>query len=393
MVLNMPPRRSHKKSRNGCDQCKERRVKCDEKHPICSNCTSRELICTYLKIPIVSAPRRTVHAVTDRSQDYHHRRQSQSKHHDKQPISSVKSVEPSFVLRDLELMHKFSTETFQCLCGDQSDMGDWQVLIPQQASKHTFLLHGILALAALHIAATATERTIVLSYLDTALQYHNMSFAPFRQALDALTPLNCDAVFAQSAIITVIGIALPRLNAQHRGECFSMIENMITVFELLQGSTKVSRISRPWLKASMFSKYDFWLMETGDLDSEKTVAIKKLSRLNTCIANAEQGGANREAIDLLQSCFAKFARSSHPVAILAWLVYVKKDFIDGLRMHQPFPLLILMHWGVLLNDLGSHFWWAKGCGRDLVIELLAEIISEDPVWEQALEWPRKMVGV
>ncbi|KAE8418915.1 hypothetical protein BDV36DRAFT_147932 [Aspergillus pseudocaelatus] len=392
MVLKMPPRRSHKKSRNGCDQCKERRVKCDEKHPICSNCTSRELICTYLRIPIVSSLRRTAHAVADRSPDPPHQGQPQSENHVKQPISSVRSAEPSFDLRDLELMHKFSTDTFKCLCGDQSDMDDWQVLIPQQASKHMFLLHGILALAALHVAATATESACVLSYLDTALQYHNKSFAPFRQALDALTPLNCDAVFAQSAIITVIGIALPRLNAQHRGECFSMIENMITVFELLQGSTKVSRISRPWLKASMFSKYDFWMIGTGDLDSEKIVAIEKLSQLNTCIAGAEQSGANREAIDLLQSCFAKFARSSHPVAILAWLVYTKKEFIDGMRMRQPFPLLVLMHWGVLLNELGSHFWWAKGCGRDLVTELLAEIKGEDPVWEQALEWPRKMIG-
>ncbi|KAB8215559.1 hypothetical protein BDV33DRAFT_195084 [Aspergillus novoparasiticus] len=283
----MPPRRSHKKTRNGCDQCKERRGKCDEKHPICSNCTSRELTCTYLKIPIVSAPGRTAQTVTDRSLDPPHQEQSQPKNQDKQPISSVVSAEPSFVLRDLELMHKFSTDTFRCL------------------------------------------------------------------SLNALTPVNCDAVFVQSAIITVIGIALPRLNVQHRGECFSMIENMVTVFELLQGSTKVSHISRPWLSH----------------------------------------GANREAIDLLRSCFAKFARSSHPVAILAWLVYTKKEFIDGLRMRQPFPLLILMHWGVLLNELGCHFWWAKGCGRDLVTELLAEIKSEDPVWKQALEWPRKMIGV
>ncbi|KAE8375386.1 hypothetical protein BDV26DRAFT_299801 [Aspergillus bertholletiae] len=389
----MPPRRSHKKSRNGCDQCKERRVKCDEKHPRCSNCTSRELVCTYLKIPTVPAPGHTARAVTSRPLDTPEAERLPPKNHDKQSISSVRPAEPNFSIRDLELMHKFSTETFQCLCGDQSDMDDWKILIPQQASQHTFLLYGILALASLHVAATATEPARVLSYLDTALQYHNMSFSPFRQALDALTPLNCDAVFAQSAIITVSGLALPRLNAQHRGECFSMIENMITVFELLQGSTKISRISRPWLKASMFSKYDFWLVETGDLDSDKTAIIEKLGQLNSRIADAEQGSANRKAIDLLQSCFAKSACSSHPVTILAWLVYVKKEFIDGLRMRQPVPLLILMHWGVLLNELEGQFWWAKGCGRDLVIELLAEIKGEDTIWEQALEWPRKMIGV
>jgi hypothetical protein len=274
-------------------------------------------------------------------------------------------------------------------------MDDWQVLIPQQSYNHTFLLHGILALAALHIAVTAPEPARALSYLDTALQYNNMAFAPFRQELDSLTPLNCDAVFAHSAIITVIGIALPRLSAQHRGECFSMIENMVTVFELLQGSTKISRISRLWLKGGVFSKYDFWQMENGDLDSEMTIAIEKLSGLNNCIADAdvERCGANHEAIELLRSCFAKYNRLAHPVAILAWLVYVKKEFIDELRMRQPFPLLILLHWGVLLNELGNHFWWAQGCGKDLVTELLAELKSENTVWEQALQWPQKRVGV
>ncbi|KAE8385342.1 hypothetical protein BDV23DRAFT_190909 [Aspergillus alliaceus] len=392
----MAPRRSHKKSRNGCDQCKVRRVKCDEKHPVCSNCTARELICTYLRIPQASVPSRTAHAVTDHSPDpLPPPGRAQSRSYGEQPISPVDLTEPRFGVRDLELMHRYSIETYRSLCGDQSDTHDWQVLVPQQASSHTFLLHGILALAALHTAATAIEPNRVLSYLDTALQYHNMSFTPFRQALETLTPLNCDAVVAHSAIITIIGIALPRLNAQYRGECSSMVENIVTMFELLQGSTKISRLSRPWLKASMLSNHDFWQMESGELGSGEAEAIAHLKHLNDRIGNADDGNcrANGEAVDLLRSCFAKFARSPHPVAILAWLLYVNKEFIDGLRVRRPVPLLVLMHWGVLLNELGSHFWWAEGCGKDLVAELLAEIKSENPVWERALEWPRQAIGL
>ncbi|KAG0635222.1 hypothetical protein HOY80DRAFT_1018115 [Tuber brumale] len=43
----MPPKRRHTKSRNGCMTCRRRRVKCDEIRPICTNCTRRELDCTY----------------------------------------------------------------------------------------------------------------------------------------------------------------------------------------------------------------------------------------------------------------------------------------------------------------------------------------------------------
>ncbi|KAL3422969.1 hypothetical protein PVAG01_04716 [Phlyctema vagabunda] len=45
-----PTRRSHKKSRNGCITCKERKLKCDEVKPVCGNCLRRFTtieICDY----------------------------------------------------------------------------------------------------------------------------------------------------------------------------------------------------------------------------------------------------------------------------------------------------------------------------------------------------------
>lgn len=42
------PKVGHKKSRNGCQTCKVRRVKCDEKQPECSICLRLGLDCTYV---------------------------------------------------------------------------------------------------------------------------------------------------------------------------------------------------------------------------------------------------------------------------------------------------------------------------------------------------------
>ncbi|KAK9245494.1 hypothetical protein V1506DRAFT_538323 [Lipomyces tetrasporus] len=41
------PRRAHKKSRNGCVRCKQRKTKCDEATPRCSRCAKRGLCCQY----------------------------------------------------------------------------------------------------------------------------------------------------------------------------------------------------------------------------------------------------------------------------------------------------------------------------------------------------------
>jgi hypothetical protein len=40
-------RRAHKKSRRGCSSCKLRRVKCDERRPVCRKCRDYGVACTY----------------------------------------------------------------------------------------------------------------------------------------------------------------------------------------------------------------------------------------------------------------------------------------------------------------------------------------------------------
>lgn len=45
----MPPRLNHKKSRNGCQRCKSRKVKCDEARPVCHNCRRHGTLCEYAR--------------------------------------------------------------------------------------------------------------------------------------------------------------------------------------------------------------------------------------------------------------------------------------------------------------------------------------------------------
>nr|POE87608.1 sterol uptake control protein 2 [Quercus suber] len=46
---NKVHRRSHKKSRNGCSQCKQRHLKCDEGRPSCLQCGIARQPCTYVR--------------------------------------------------------------------------------------------------------------------------------------------------------------------------------------------------------------------------------------------------------------------------------------------------------------------------------------------------------
>ncbi|KFY62677.1 hypothetical protein V497_02282, partial [Pseudogymnoascus sp. VKM F-4516 (FW-969)] len=63
----MPPRRSHKKSRAGCQRCKLRKVKCDEAHPICGNCTKHGVPCDFDDPTALSPPSSLIRYTTPSS--------------------------------------------------------------------------------------------------------------------------------------------------------------------------------------------------------------------------------------------------------------------------------------------------------------------------------------
>ncbi|PWY88259.1 C6 transcription factor [Aspergillus heteromorphus CBS 117.55] len=380
----MPPRRTHTKSRTGCDQCKKRRVKCDERGPPCSNCISRELACSYLKVPVARAapvavpyPKITPPTL---------------------PIPQPASRTPPSrfaSLRELELMHKFSTETYQSLCNEPADHHVWQSVIPRTALEHDFLMSGLLAVASLHIAS-ALGPAEALSYIDTALEYHDLAFAPFRHAVDNLTPANCDAVLAHSVITTIIGVALPQLAAT-REESNNMTENIIIVFELLHGVSNIFTISRPWLQAKLFTSRQ-GLAETplAILDSETEAALDRLTALNNdvlAVAEPKSYSIIKEAIALLRRCFCRYNESRDIASVLAWLATADKEFVHALRCRQPLALLVIMHWGALLHELDGKVWWAKNSGTALVSELVTALRPGDVRWEGALQWPKRKLGL
>ncbi|CAG8076549.1 unnamed protein product [Penicillium nalgiovense] len=383
----MPPRRAHTKSRQGCDQCKRRRVKCDEKGPPCSNCISRELSCTYFRAPprphSQTSQTPAPLAIIDPSPPRHR-------------ISSLAaSVSPTTSgVRDLELMHKFSTETFRSLCSSNSEHHAWQIAIPRLALQYDFLMNGILALGALHIAATI-EPPASLVYIDVALQYHNLTFAPYRAAVDSINPLNCEAALAQSIITTVIGIALPRVTAA-RGESSSITENIVVVFELLQGVRKIHRIGESWMKLELFRRRNYWDAGSAGLDSDTRAALDRLGTLNDeTLAGIypDQHQVNKNAIVYMRHFSTRVADSVDPANVLAWLAMIDKEFVDNVRRRQPLALLILMHWGVLLGELDGQHWWARDSGRALVSELLDTLHPEDIEWANAVAWPQKKMGL
>lgn len=402
-------------------------MKCDEQGPPCTNCILRQLEnCTYSRVlpasllanarrpslvPSLSLPTGvgaspshfpSVGAGAHNHSSNSPRLVTHQPLHNGSSSSSLNSpglAAPSsplsrHVVDQLELMHQFATETYQSLCVSESETHTWQVLVPRLALKNRYLMHGILALASLHLATTLDPSTAPV-YIDSGLEYHSLSLEPFRLAIDNLTPENCDAAFAQSIVTTAISLALPQLTAT-RENAPSMTENSIMVFELLQGVKKILTIGRSWINLELFSQGEFWKDTSATLDEDTESALNQLAALNerTLVTGDEvQYRVNKEVISHLKHCFMKFSCSSDPAPVLAWLGAVDKGFVDNLRRRLPLSLLILAYWGILLGELDGQRWWARNSGRALVSELLGGLRAEDPLWESCLGWVQRRMSL
>ncbi|CAG8022059.1 unnamed protein product [Penicillium nalgiovense] len=123
----MSPLRAHAKSCNGCDQCRSRRVKCDEQPPPPVATThvdppsSTSDVPRYLGghgSPVVAMPGLAVLTI-------------------QVPAPAQTN---SFGIDNLELMHKFVTNTHGNLCVSDSEIKIWQLTVPTLAFKHDYLM-------------------------------------------------------------------------------------------------------------------------------------------------------------------------------------------------------------------------------------------------------------
>ncbi|RQM05376.1 hypothetical protein DH86_00001914, partial [Scytalidium sp. 3C] len=108
------PRRPHHKSRTGCLQCKQRKVKCDETKPTCNKCDHYGTTCSYLQthplqrgFPVQVDTNTTSHNTTP---------SSSASNPSVGPGQLYGNQSPNFTILDLELLHFWtSTSAFEFL--------------------------------------------------------------------------------------------------------------------------------------------------------------------------------------------------------------------------------------------------------------------------------------
>ncbi|KAJ5326774.1 Zn(II)2Cys6 transcription factor [Penicillium brevicompactum] len=389
----MPIRRSHRKSRHGCTACKQRRVKCDEVRPVCSNCKQREEDCNY-----VSAA--SYLWASEKKPRTRTRKRKQPPSKDVEQTSSPPSDAPFSLLdrcdhtppishpapppldiTQLRLLVNWQKNTCCFFSRDEDTRIVWQVFLVDEALESPSLMHGILAVSALHLALSepASEQSF---WFGLATAYKGEALYALRHNLTEMTPEKAKFMMGLSALAVVyaFGSVLTDVDDVQPG-----LDALNNVFILCRGVQQITGQAHSYLQQSNFAP----LFNPG----EPTVAVPDhvqqsldhLDYLNTEYNEDDNDTATySQVITAMRSLSAHaFAQPNSMTLAAGWAIRVPSQYLEYLQLQRPFALVIHAHYCAFLHlARGNCFFknWGHSVLRD-ILKLL------DHSWIPHIQWP------
>ncbi|KAF6832934.1 hypothetical protein CPLU01_05883 [Colletotrichum plurivorum] len=395
----MATRRSHTKSRNGCRDCKRRKVKCDEAFPSCFNCTRHGITCSLSitrSSPGDIRPLRPCQADTQSPASGIDFLDVAAGH--KQTIVAAPSIE--IWGRGLELMHHYTLSTADSLAIRLDIKHLWRVTTVEIGYRCSFVMHGILTMAALHKAyLLPSERD---EYLDLAASHQNAGLEGFRAALPDINDKNWETFFTFSSIVILYVASLPtrlgRDAAPNILELFTFVRGVRAVLEPYQ-----ARLHKTKFRAIL---HGTWVIDPNDADYRNPQmqysplpndVFQALSDLATFFNDTLRGDAREEyatAVAELEKAVYLMAHSGASIeacTLLVWPYVVSENIMADIQAQSPYAMVLLAYFAVPLCVLEKRYWFVEGWAVRL-LGLVGECLGEGGVLAEVVEWPRRQAS-
>ncbi|KAM7208832.1 oxidase assembly protein 2, variant [Naviculisporaceae sp. PSN 640] len=200
-----PPRRSHTKSRKGCETCKRRHIRCDESFPQCRNCTKHKIRCPYNDVPVADdragSPEKPDLMWTPENEAAI----EQWRQTGVFPFPSL-NIYPApapqlFTNEELRLIHHVASISHQMVEIGANGFTMWTRQIPtiiQIGATNDYVMHSLLAFSAMHIAFL-TDCPLVG---NIAYEHRGIALKGLQEAIGTFSRETSDAILAASLVLS-----------------------------------------------------------------------------------------------------------------------------------------------------------------------------------------------
>ncbi|KAG9243796.1 hypothetical protein BJ878DRAFT_442629 [Calycina marina] len=407
------PRRPHHKSRTGCMQCKQRKVKCDETKPMCKKCRNHNQSCSYLQTHPMKRGPPTVQSMLaspsptsstpNSAIPYLPQHSSSSSSQPRQPAN--------FTMLDLEILHHWTTRSVESFVDFDSCVDLFRITVVDMGLEYPFLMHEILALTALHMSKVRPHKATI--YQLAARTHLDAGLAMFQPEMANLNAQNCHACWAFSTMVFTHMWA-----SQDPGKPSQLFfAPPVNIFEdtdqtqhvkwiqLHRGSLKMLRDLFPSLREGpLLPLFEPWKgMDPVAKSPLSPDEVGPLTELSNAWANSHRDQAYK---DILSAAAASLCRVfslltynpkiSKLSAVMSWFSNISDEFLKMLEDKHPEALLIVAYYCVALKR-ADNMWWVREKPENLLRTVMTELLASTQAtqakqaWDRWMEWPKSQV--
>ena len=390
------PRSSHRKSRKGCGNCKARKIKCDERQPGCWQCEKHAIHCDYQS----SAAARTseeARPVPSQTNLSHASEQHSSVGADVYRFSGSKH-ENRLDLDSLELFYHFVFEACDATFRNPSTNLTWKKEVSRLALKHEFLMHGILALSAMHITQVDPCRSELSE--ARALQHHSKALGLYWPTMDQINCSNGEALFAFALLLTPIGFCSPENREKPLEKAFNCLQ-MCRGFGLLHDQAlswvksgslaPIAEFQQPWNTSGLepvsgeHQHWEFRGLKISNPNRELDSLVE--AREHLWLLGEEETQTHRAVIESLRECFFHVSTlqvlENPPPQIPAWASCLPDLYMEHLKERHPLALAILAYYCTAFVAMEER-WFGKGWAQTTISAIQRCLPN---YWQRWIVWP------
>ncbi|KAI0900302.1 hypothetical protein F4806DRAFT_448206 [Annulohypoxylon nitens] len=382
-------KRPHKKSRAGCQQCKKRKVKCDEVRPTCKACRLRKENCIY---PTTAATSTALVPASRTDSEVSSSASSPMPPREQEASNMLVVTEPLFRPRemtdalDMKMLWFYTTTGFQffSIQSGRSAVVDHvlQVEVVKHAFKSPFLMNCLMAVSSLHLQNLNQPISN-----QRAATYCSKAFKGYRDAIEAANPPDFPALIATSLLMTALSSQMFR---DPDGKPLYVIDWM----QVWRGIGLIVEIVSPRV-----------LQETGmavlfyrpPVDLEKATHYIP-NNLLFMVASIHPGDADEKyqqtyynMLKYLGSLYQEMKdHGFNPILdlrIITFFTFIPKDFIPLAKEHRPRALVLLAH-HLCFAKLTPDVWWMRGIADREIRQICEEVGDE---WAHLLRVPQMVL--
>ncbi|KAF2120650.1 hypothetical protein BDV96DRAFT_485404, partial [Lophiotrema nucula] len=333
------------------------------------------------------------------------------------------------------LLNHYEFATSLTLANDDPAKSAWQNYVPELATENWYLVHGVLAIASLHLSRLHDNEDRKSEMRNLAADQMNKALALYRPALENVEEKSAAALFACATLTALYFFrtstldieetlaSMPKGPAGPPPQIISrLLQSVCKTFYGLRGAYVVLKPGWKWVSSGKLSPVavrKWWpksRVPASDRAIEEDKRLCQLERLWIAPGRAYESHFDSltEALALLRETYALVSQltvpgNSYPTrtaipyttddtsigllkdrgAIMQWPVRVPREFMILLEKQNHEALVLAAYYAVLPGRV-RNVWWLEGMGASMIMAIAAALGREN--WH-LIDWPAQVVGV